>query len=226
MRIESCEYLSYVLDGVTPTYGNRNRFEQIKKSDISHGDIANDTSISTTTHIGTHIDMPYHFYENGQTIEDFDAGFWMFEKPLVVEIKQDEPVIKDMLIDKLRDIEDEGYDILMVKTGICHRRDEQEFWESNYGFHPDIYDFLIEKFTNIRVFGFDSISVSSFQNRTLGREAHRRFLNPDHPLLLLEDMDLRNVTENTRLKKVLVSPLRIASSDGLPCTVFGWIDHE
>ena len=83
-------FLSYILDEQTPTYGDRNKFEQIKKSDISNGDVANDTTISTTVHIGTHIDMPYHFYEGGQTIEDYDANFWIFKNPLIIEIRQDD----------------------------------------------------------------------------------------------------------------------------------------
>ncbi len=214
-------FLSYLLDKNTPTYGNRNRFEQIKKSDISTGAIANDTFIETTVHIGTHIDMPYHFYENGQTVEDYDAVFWVFEKPLIVEIEQGDLIVNEKLIDKLSGITDEGYDLLMVKTGICHKRIDQDFWERNYGFHPDVYDFLISKFKALRVFGFDSISVSSIQNRTLGREAHKRFLNPDRPLLLLEDMDLRNVNQDTNFKRIIVAPMRIAECDGLPCTVLG-----
>mgnify|MGYP003571689342 CR=1 FL=1 len=214
-------FLSYLLDGNTPTYGNRNKFITEKKSDISKGDVANDTSISTTTHIGTHIDMPYHFYEDGQTIEDFDADFWVFKKPLIVELEQDDLIINDKLIDKLKSIENIGYDILLVKTGICYRREAEVFWRENYGFHPDIYDYLIENFSNIRVLGFDSISVSSFTNRILGREAHKRFLNPNNPILLLEDLDLKNIYENMDFEKIVVSPLRIAKCDGLPCTVIG-----
>ena len=78
-------FLSYILDKNTPTYGNRNRLKQVKKSDISKGDIANDTFISTTVHIGTHIDMPYHFYKDGQTIEDFNADFWVFKKEEILK---------------------------------------------------------------------------------------------------------------------------------------------
>jgi len=217
-------FLSYTLNTNTPTYGDRNRFEQIKKSDISKGDIANDTTISTTVHIGTHIDMPYHFYENGQTIEDYDANFWIFKKPLIIEIKQNNLIINKKLVDKLDKIEDIGYDILIVKTGICHLRDDEIFWKENYGFDGDIYDILIVNFPSIRVIGFDSISVSSFASRILGRKSHKRFLNPKKPILLLEDMDLRKITKNTKLKEVIVSPLRIDNCDGLPCTVFGVID--
>lgn len=214
-------FLSYILDGQTPTYGNRSRFEHRKKSNISKGDVANDTAISTTVHIGTHIDMPYHFYEDGQTIEDFDASFWVFNKPLIIEIEQDNFIINEKLIDKLNNIEDIGYDILIVKTGICNKRKSPEFWQENYGFHGDIYDLLIDKFPTIRIMGFDSISVSSFANRMLGRESHKRFLNPKKPILLLEDMNLQDADDTIKLKEIIVSPMRIAKCDGLPCTVFG-----
>lgn len=214
-------YLSHLLNNLTPSYGDRNKFTIIKKSDISKADVANDTFISSTVHIGTHIDMPYHFYEDGQTIEDYKASFWIFKKPLIIEIKQDELIIQDNLIDKLKNINNIGYDILIVKTGICHIRDDEKFWKENYGFHPDIYNVVVNDFPDIRVFGFDSISVSSFSNRILGREAHNEFLNPKNPILLLEDMDLRDIDENTNIKEIIVSPLRIANCDGLPCTIFG-----
>lgn len=217
-------FLSYVLNQNTPTYGNRNRFDIMKKSDISKGDVANDSFISTTAHIGTHIDMPCHFYEHGQTIEDFHADFWVFEMPLIIEIKPKNMIIKDELIARLDEIEDNCFDILVVKTGICYSRNEKKFWNENYGFHPDIYNFLIDKFPKVRVFGFDSISVSSFTERAVGREAHKRFLNPKKPLLLLEDMDLRNIDETSTFDKIIVAPLRIADCDGLPCTVMGLKD--
>jgi kynurenine formamidase len=217
-------YLSYVLDEKTPTYGNRNKFEQLKKSDMQRGDVANDTSISTTVHIGTHIDMPYHFYADGQTIESFNADFWLFKKVLFLEIQPNSYIVKEEVINKLDKIQDIGYEILVIKTGICHRRESQAFWEENYGFHPDIADYLREYFPKIRVIGFDSISVSSLTDRMLGREAHRRFLDPKQPILLLEDMDLRMLNKKSTIKELIVSPLRIAKCDGLPCTIFGVVD--
>lgn len=236
MRIEKAVFLSYVLDENTPTYGNRNQFLVEKKSDISKGDVANDSSINTTVHIGTHIDMPYHFYDDGQTVEYFDADFWMFSKKeiLFLELRIDngELIIRDKLINKLEDIKNNSqfsilnYKLLIVKTGICHKRKTEEFWSANYGFHPDIYDYLTQNFPNVRIFGFDSISVSSFANRELGRVAHKRFLNPRKPILLLEDMDLRYVDENTNFEEVIISPLRIANCDGLPCTVIGKVYTE
>lgn len=217
------KFLSYILDENTPTYGNRDKILLKKRSSILNGDIANNTSISTTLHIGTHIDMPYHFYENGQTIVDFDASFWIFDNVLFIDVQPRNLVIENELLSRLDDIEDIGYDILIVKTGICDLRDKDIFWSQNYGFGSKIYNYLSNRFPNIRVFGFDSISVSSFSNRALGRESHKAFLNSNKPILLLEDMDLRSVGEYTKFKEIIISPLRVAKCDGLPCTVLGKI---
>ncbi len=217
-------FLSYILDSSTPTYGNRNQFLIEKKSDISKGDVANDSFISTTVHIGTHIDMPYHFYENGQTIEDFNDDFWVFNRILFVEIEPRYLIIQDELIEKLSLIKDDEFEILIVKTGICDYRDEEKFWNENYGFSPEIYDYIVKKFSKVRVLGFDSISVSSFRERMIGKKAHKRFLNPDNPILLLEDMDLKKITKQSKFEKLVIAPLRIKKCDGLPCTVIGFFN--
>lgn len=212
-------FLSYTLNPCTPSYGNRNSFRIDKKNAIAQGDIANDSTITTTVHIGTHLDMPYHFYENGKTISAYDADFFLFSNVLFLEICPEGLVIKDELLRQLSLINDQGYDLLIVKTGACSHRDNETYWSKNYGFHPDVYTFLTEKFPSIRIFGFDTISVSSFQDRSTGREAHKRFLHPDHPILLLEDMDLRCVNITTVFTSVIIAPLRIEQCDGIPCTV-------
>lgn len=216
-------FLSYTLNTSTPSYGNRNQFRIDKKSAIPQGDIANDSTISTTVHIGTHLDMPYHFYENGQTISAYSADFFSFSNILFLEINPENLVIKDELIHPLSLIDDRGYDLLLVKTGACTHRDKETYWSQNYGFHPDVYTVLIERFPSVRIFGFDTISVSSFQDRSTGREAHKQFLNPKGPILLLEDMDLRLINTSTIFFSVIIAPLRIEQCDGIPCTVMATI---
>ena len=128
MNKSNLVYLSYILDVNTPTYGNRNKFICDKKSDISNGDVANDSSINTTVHIGTHIDMPYHFFEDGQTIEDFDIKYFRFNNILFIDFIPDDTIINNDLISILENKEDkEKYDLLVIKTGICHKRDQEIF---------------------------------------------------------------------------------------------------
>ena len=233
-KMNNYQFLSYVLDENTPTYGNRNKFKVIKKSSIKNGDIANDTFISTTTHIGTHIDMPYHFYENGQTIESFGADYFVFKKDEIIfielKIENEKFIIKDELINELEKMKNNSQflilncQLLIVKTGICHIRDKKEFWEKNYGFHPYIAKYLRDNFPNIKILGFDSISVSSWQDRMLGRIAHKEFLNPKKPILLLEDMNLCNIDRNTKFKEIIIAPMRIKNSDGIPCTIISNVE--
>ncbi len=220
MKKSKLIYLSYILDENTPTYGNRNRFICEKKSDISKGNVANDSTISTTVHVGTHIDMPYHFFEGGQTIENFDASYFRFTNVLFIDILPKDIIVKDDLIALLKtQTNKNSYDMLVVKTGICHKRDNNEFWQTNYGFDPSIAEYLRMEYPNIRVIGFDSISVSSFANRILGKESHRSFLNPKQPILLVEDMDLTHLKKDSKIDKIDIAPLRIAQCDGLPCTI-------
>ena len=214
-------YLSHFLNHQTPSYGNRNKFNIIKKSDISKGDIANDSFINTTVHMGTHIDMPYHFYENGQTIKDFEASFWMFTKILVLEVEPRNFIIKDEIIKKLEHIKKNDIELVLVKTNSTKFRNLEKYANENYGFDSSLAEVLINKFPKIRVFGFDTISVSSFTNRTEGRKAHKSFLNPKKPILLLEDMNLSKISENTIFKQIVISPILIENCDGLPCTVIG-----
>jgi arylformamidase len=212
--------LSYFIDESTPTYGNRNVAELTKKSSMDRGDAANETHIRSTLHIGTHIDFPYHFYNDGQTMEDFPIDFWFFEHPLLVEVKPQSFILEQELILTLENVnEKEKTDILIVKTGMCNIRNTQQYWEENIGLSPLIYDYLQEKLPKVRIIGFDSISVSCFQHRDIGRLAHKKFLNPEKSILLLEDMDLRNVNENSGITEVIIAPLMIAGADGVPCTV-------
>ena len=87
-------------------------------------------------------------------------------------------------------------------------------------FSPNFAVALRSCFPELRVLGFDSISLSSFAHRKIGREAHKTFLDHHRPILLLEDMDLCMVDNIITLKQVIVAPLRVDGADGAPCTVF------
>lgn len=218
-------YLSHIITSETPSYGNKNRFQRQMISSIQKGDIANESRIETNVHMGTHIDMPFHFYDNGQTIENYDADFWFFNRAAMIEIEPKSQIIYKEVIEALEEKRvSSEIEILLVKTGIEKVRTQERFWAENPGFSPQLYDYFIENFPKLRIFGFDSISVSSFTERVIGREAHKRFLNPSYPILLLEDMNLENLTPSSKIKEIFVSPLRVGRCDGLPCTVVATLE--
>lgn len=215
-------FLSHILDADTPSYGAKEQFEIERISSIGLGAVSNHSRINTSVHIGTHIDFPAHFFEHGQCAQAYSADFFVFNKPLLVDITPQSKVISKELTDVLEQIPDIGYDILLVRTGEEGRRDSEAYVLENCGFAPLVADFLRSNFPSVRVMGFDTISVSSFTDRMTGREAHKAFLNPDNPILLLEDMSFAAIGDD-KLASVVVSPIRATGLDGAPCTVFGEI---
>ena len=58
--------LSHAIDIDTPSYGNKDRIGIVSNTAIVNGDTANTSELHfTNNHIGTHIDVPKHFFENG-----------------------------------------------------------------------------------------------------------------------------------------------------------------
>ena len=75
-------YLSHILTDKTPAYGGdvEGAFKVKKVRSILEGHSCNAEQWSFSNHIGTHVDVPYHFFENGRKITDFPASFWLFEE--------------------------------------------------------------------------------------------------------------------------------------------------
>ena len=124
-------------------------------------------------------------------------------------------------------------DLILVKTGFEKYRDDASSTpnDSVYIFHnpgwlPEAGIWLREN-RSIRAIGFDFISLTSYHNRPLGRQAHRAFLSAqpdgmDHdwnydPIMIIEDMKLSELTETPEL--VIAAPLLFESADGSPATV-------
>lgn len=212
-------YLSYPLSRKTPAYGGGDTIKIYHEKSIEKGDSCNTQYWSLSNHLGTHIDFPRHFVQAGKTSGDYSPEFWIFHSPFILDIATVEPEVilepEDVDMDAVPD----NIDILVIKTGFCHLREKDIYWENNSGFAPGMATFLRKRFIRLRVFGFDSISLSSFAHRKIGREAHKAFLDYPRPILLLEDMDLSMVDNGMKLKEIIVSPLRVEGSDGAPCTV-------
>lgn len=218
-------FLSHILDDDAPTYGNEYTVNIKKTASIEDGEVANESWLSIPLHVGTHVDMPYHFYEEGQTIESYDAAYWVCKHPLFVSIEPKEHIIYEELVHVINSMElNKDIDILLVSTGIENYRGDDAFWKNNPGFSAKLYPFLLEKFPNLRFFGIDSISISSLKEPKAGREVHRAFLDPQRPILILEDMHLQHISSRMDIQEVIVAPFRIARTDGMPCSVIATVE--
>ncbi|MEM0492463.1 MAG: cyclase family protein [Candidatus Thermoplasmatota archaeon] len=217
--------LSYNIDKDTPVYGGREGFKSKTQTSISDGDSANTAIWCLPNHIGTHVDFPYHFYEDGQTINDFPLAFWLCNGD-TVQLIDTENIEEEYLV-KPEHLILENYnrnaEVVLLKTNMYRYRGSSRYWEYNLGVSLELEEWLREKFKKIRIFGLDSISISSWQHREIGRTVHRKFLNPKKPVLIVEDMKLSGLDRYTVFRTIFFVPFMIDGADAVPCTVIGEI---
>lgn len=218
MRIVS---LSHVLSELTPGYGGSVGFEQIIASQISEGASSNSKKWTLSNHIGTHIDFPLHFDDEGKSLSDFEASDWVFQTPFLLEYAAEaEELIPPSVFESVPI----DADFVILKTGFEAQRGNKEYWNNNPGLSPESGDWIRQNRPNLKVLGFDFISITSYQHRMVGREAHRRFLSPKFdggPLRVVEDMKLAELHQSP--KQLVVSPLLVKDADGSPVTVFAFL---
>ena len=211
--------LSYPLDEDTPAYGGGKGFQITLDKSMARGDSCNTSTLTFSNHLGTHLDFPRHFAEQGRTLDDYSIDSFIFTRIGFVDLGQ----IEGGRIISWQDLESvvlpEDIELLLIKTGFCHKRSLPAYCRENPGFSPGLADCLREAFPSLRVLGFDSISLSSFSHRELGREAHKRFLDHERPILPLEDMDLSRVEKTSLIRQTIVAPWMVRGADAVPCTV-------
>lgn len=212
--------LSHPMSTKTPAYGGARGVEIEALSRISDGDTANSCRVSMPNHIGTHVDAPYHFFDDGRRLTDFEPGYWIFREPVLLDV--DVPSGELVGPEWVEDLS-ESCDLVLLRTGHEAVRDQDEYWQAGCGLSPELGEWLRANRPNVRAVGMDLISVTSRLRRAEGRTAHRAFLNSEaegDPLLLIEDMKLAECPD--ALSIVLVSPIFFEALDGAPVTVWGF----
>lgn len=217
--------LNHILNSNTPLYGNSGDLEIKKVRQINKGDTSNNSTLYFPAHSGTHIDAPFHFDNEGKTLSQFPADFWICKHPFLICKGTSPNEIISLREDTLNTIPKET-DFLILKTGFENYRQKEELKETYIfngpGISPEI-GFWLRQNRNLKMIGFDFISLTSYSNRTLGREAHLAFLSKSTnkdlgpPILIIEDMKLSEL-KNTPLK-VIIAPMFFEDADGSPVTV-------
>jgi arylformamidase len=214
-------FLSHPLSNETPLYGGAEDIGIKSASSIKSGDTANTLLLSFPNHASTHLDTPYHFFNYGKKLTDYDASSWIYNNPVCIDVPCDDGYL--VTYDDVNDKMNIDIDLLLIRTGYEKYRNEQKYWQQNPGLSANLAQELRNKYPNIRAVGIDVISITSRMHREEGRKVHREFLGShftSKPIVLIEDMSLFNYTDN--ISKVIVLPLMIKDGDGAPCSVIAF----
>ncbi|MCK5342124.1 MAG: cyclase family protein [Candidatus Heimdallarchaeota archaeon] len=220
--------LSHGINENTPLYGNTPKPRILPHSRISEGDSSNTAILSIHNHTGTHIDAPKHFVDDGKAISEYTLDELVFKYPVIVDCPKDGASLITP-----EDLQHTSHmlqksDCLLLRTGFGQLRDEERYRTHNPGISPETIRWIRRQYPDIRCIGIDTISISSFQHRVVGREAHKEaFLiqkDMGGPLLLIEDMDLDLISDAITEMRVL--PWQVNGLDSAPCHVIAIIEDD
>lgn len=181
-------------------------FKIEKIAAIENGDEINISKISTCTHIGTHVDAPLHYFENGIDVTSIPLENLIGAAKIILiesttEISVDEIKKHDII---------KG-DRILFKTK--HSDDDwslKPFDEKFIALTTDAAEYLKQK--EILLVGIDYLSISGMNN---SKQVHQLFLSSG--ICILEGLNLQNIAAGSY--EFICLPLKIKDAEGAPARV-------
>ncbi len=164
---------------VPPTY--------IRKLNMREGAPCNVTVLNMCAHNGTHVDAPYHFFEEGKSIEQLDLTKCIGNCTVVKPDRQP--------------------NVALMKK-ILERSEKRLLIKGNVVVTIELAKLMNEY--NLELIGIEGQSVGTLE---APREVHLELLGKE--VVILEGIRLKEVPEGNYL--LSAAPIKLGGSDGAPC---------
>lgn len=170
--------------------------------------------VSCLTHTGTHVDAPFHFLENGTTVDRIPAADLVGPASLLdVRKELDGNLIRQAAIEKHWP-KGKKPAIVLIETGWSHKRAAtKEYLYDFPGLEVPAAEFLARQ--GVRAVGIDSLGIDPFTNAKF--EAHKALLS--RGIYLVEALDHLDELREGVGYTVVVAPLKIKGASGAMCRV-------
>lgn len=161
---------------------------------VSEGAVCNLSAFSMCAHNGTHVDAPYHFYENGKTLKDMPLETWIGAAYVAGhdgEVSADDA---KRILENARAVSSECAERILIKGKAVVTNEAAEVFAQE----------------NIKLIGNESQTVGP---ENAPRQVHLILLGKN--IGLLEGIRLGEVPEGAYFLNA--APLNLGEADGAPC---------
>jgi arylformamidase len=179
-------------------------FSRLQTLHIANGYACNLSQISTSAHIGTHMDAPRHFLADGKGMETMPIAATVgparvigIQDPNLIQVQELEP-------HQLK----EGERVLFKTRNSANHWKTDNFQEK-YVFIPEDTAHYLAKCA-VQTVGVDYLSVGGYE--TGSAETHRALLRAG--IWIIEGLNLEHVEPGNY--ELICLPLKIVGSDGAP----------
>jgi arylformamidase len=178
-------------------------------SKISDGASANVSHIKMGVHTGTHVDAPFHFLDNGKTIEEIPLSI-LVGRAYVLHLPNSVRMITAEILQNANIPPRTRRVLMRTRNSILWGKKNLSFQEDFVAIDEEASEYLVNR--GVKLVGVDYLSVAPFKN---SGPTHRILLSAG--VVIVEGLDLSKVSQGRYNFHCL--PLKLAGSDGAPARV-------
>lgn len=179
------------------------------------------TLFTMSSHVGTHIDAPRHFYTDGVPIDEVPLDRIVMREAVVLDVGLKEPraaVTGDDL--ERTGVKPAPHQIAVIKTLWTDRTwGTPEFWPGMVYLDPSVGDWILDR--RVSAVAMDCFPERPFWRMTVSPEErginHKKWLRAGIPMIQF----LTNLGKIGARFTLVALPLRLAGMDGSPARVVG-----
>lgn len=203
---------------LTLTYKEGMRGVAFESAKTKVADGWNAKTLHLYSHAGTHMDAPFHFEVNEDTIDDFDVNRFICDAWVIPVEAYSKQKIKLQDLGEFASLIKKG-DGIILKTGWSLFVNEDKYREELPGIHESLANWLVKK--EINMLAVEPPSIADVMDMKEVTKIHEILLGGD--IIIVEG--LTNLNEISRDKVKLVAlPLKIKDGDGAPARVVAMED--
>jgi arylformamidase len=195
--------ISVPLSPTLVCYPGDPQIEIASVADITQGDVANVSRLTLSSHSGTHLDAPRHFFAQGAAIDTLDLA-QLLGPARVCAIQKTTHITAD----DLHPLQLAGVKRVLFHTLNSALWDTPTFQPNYVALTTSAAQLLVD--LGVQLVGIDYLSVDAFTRQDF--PVHRLLLGAG--VLILEGLDLRAVPAGDY--ELLVLPLLLQHGDGAP----------
>jgi arylformamidase len=194
------------LSPALPCYPGDPRVEVTPVAQLAQGDRANVSRLGLSSHSGTHLDAPRHFFQKGHTIDALDLEILVGAARVCAVTCATHITAED-----LQALHLQGVRRVLFKTSNGALWDKTGFQPNYVALTPSAAHLLVK--LGVALVGIDYLSVDAHEHPEF--PVHRILLQAG--ILILEGLDLRAVSPGAY--ELMALPLLVQDGDGAPARV-------
>lgn len=167
--------------------------------------------VEISTHTGTHCDAPFHFFEDGRTIDQIPLDTYVGPATILdLRGKQPGSAIERAEVERFGDRIAEG-DIVLLNTGWGHKRaNTKEFLTEYVYLSGEAAEYLVGR--GVKGVGIDAVSLGGYDDPAKAVPAHKAMLGGGK--FIVEELYLPDEVMDGRKRLFVSAPVKLQGCSG------------